>query len=198
MHWKPSLGYADIKAVLGESGSKHELQTSTFQMSILLLFNTNATQTYQQLLQATQISEIEMKCNLIPLLKMKFLVKTSGEGNKEYQPGDVYALNPQFKHNMYKIKVPTATAKENKLAEKADVADKVDEDRRHMVEATIVKVMKTRRKIEHNALIAEATKILLQKFNPDPTMIKKRIESLIDREYMERDAEDRRFYKYIA
>ncbi len=67
-----------------------------------------------------------------------------------------------------------------------------------MVEATIVKVMKTRRKLEHNALIAEATKILSLKFSPDPTMIKKRIESLIEREYMERDAEDRRFYKYIA
>ena len=99
---------------------------------------------------------------------------------------------------MYKIKVPIAHAKENRNAEKADVSDKVDEDRRHMVEATIVKVMKTRRKIEHNALIAEATKILCSKFNPDPSMIKKRIESLIDREYMERDNEDRRFYKYIA
>jgi cullin 3 len=104
----------------------------------------------------------------------------------------------QFKHQMYKIKIPIAHAKENKNAEKADVSDKVDEDRRHMVEATIVKVMKTRRKIEHNALIAESTKILSQKFNPDPGMIKKRIESLIDREYMERDTEDRRFYKYIA
>jgi cullin 3 len=61
---------------------------------------------------------------------------------------------------MYKIRVPVAHAKENKMAEKADVSDKVDEDRRHMVEATIVKVMKTRRKIEHNALIAEAAKIL--------------------------------------
>ena len=38
--------------------------------------------------------------------------------------------------------------------------EKVDEDRRHMVEATIVKVMKTRRKIDHNTLIIEATKIL--------------------------------------
>ena len=111
---------------------------------------------------------------------------------------DTYTLNLGFKHQMYKIKVPFATAKENRNIEKADISDKVDEDRRHMVEATIVKVMKTRRKIEHNALIAEATKILTQKFNPDPTMIKKRIESLIDREYMERDGEDRRFYKYIA
>ena len=67
-----------------------------------------------------------------------------------------------------------------------------------MVEATIVKVMKTRRKIEHNALLTECTKILSAKFAPDIVMIKKRIESLIDREYLERDPEDRRFYKYIA
>ena len=91
-----------------------------------------------------------------------------------------------------------AHAKESKAQEKVDVAEKVDEDRRHMVEATIVKVMKTRRRIEHNALIAEATKILSSKFGPDPVMIKKRIESLIEREYLERDPEDRRFYKYIA
>ena len=95
---------------------------------------------------------------------------------KEFQLSDVYSLNPGFKHQMYKIRVPIAHAKENKNMEKADVADKVDEDRRHIVEATIVKIMKTRRKIEHNALIAEATKILSQKFNPDPIMIKKRIE----------------------
>lgn len=74
----------------------------------------------------------------------------------------------------------------------------MDEDRRHMVEATIVKVMKTRRRLDHNTLVAETVKILSLKFNPDPVMIKKRIESLIEREYMERDTEDRRFYKYIA
>jgi cullin 3 len=145
-----------------------------------------------------------MKCNLIPLLQVKILAKQVGAGAnpsatiKDFHATDTYTLNGGFKHSLYKIKVPIAHAKENKLAEKADVSDKVDEDRRHMVEATIVKVMKTRRKIEHNALITEATKILSQKFNPDPTMIKKRIESLIDREYMERDNEDRRFYKYIA
>lgn len=25
LHWKPSLGYADIKATLGDANSKHEL-----------------------------------------------------------------------------------------------------------------------------------------------------------------------------
>jgi cullin 3 len=46
--------------------------------------------------------------------------------------------------------------------------------------------------------LIETTKILVQKFNPDPQMIKKRIESLIEREYMERDNDDRKYYKYIA
>lgn len=171
-------------------------------MSILLLFNNSSAVTYQQLMSATQMTDLDIKCNIIPLLQMKILLKgnpSNPQANpKEFYHNDIYTLNPGFKHQMYKIKVPIAHAKENKSAEKADVADKVDEDRRHMVEATIVKVMKTRRKIEHNALIAEATKILSSKFNPDPSMIKKRIESLIDREYMERDNEDRRFYKYIA
>ena len=43
-----------------------------------------------------------------------------------------------------------AHAKETKMQEKTEIAEKVDEDRRHLVEATIVKVMKTRRKLEHN------------------------------------------------
>lgn len=58
--------------------------------------------------------------------------------------------------------------------------------------------MKARRKIDHNSLIAEVTKILSWKFNPEPNMIKSRIEGLIEREYMERDNDDRRIYKYIA
>jgi cullin 3 len=67
-----------------------------------------------------------------------------------------------------------------------------------MIEATIVKVMKSRKRLSHNDLITEATKILSNKFNPDVSVIKKRIEGLIDREYLERDKDDRRFYKYLA
>jgi hypothetical protein len=40
LHWKPSLAYAEIKATLGETNSKHELQASTYQTCIFLLFNT--------------------------------------------------------------------------------------------------------------------------------------------------------------
>jgi len=75
---------------------------------------------------------------------------------------------------------------------------KVEDDRKHMIEATIVKVMKSRRRVTHTDLIAEASRILSGKFNPDPTVIKKRIECLIEREYLERCKEDRKCYKYLA
>lgn len=144
----------------------------------------------------TKIGEKELKCNLIPLVGIKLFNKSTA--SKDLLFTDVISLNPGFKNNSHKIKLPVAQLKENTKAEKAEINEKVDEDRRHMVEATVVKVMKTRRRIEHNALLTECTKILSVKFNPDITMIKKRIESLIDREYLERDPEDRKFYKYIA
>ena len=46
--------------------------------------------------------------------------------------------------------------------------------------------------------MTEVTNFLSQKFTPDLVVIKKRIESLIERDYLERDEDDRRFYKYVA
>lgn len=94
--------------------------------------------------------------------------------------------------------MPVALLKENKKQLEAATVEKVDEDRRHLIEATIVKVMKTRRKLEHQKLIEETIKILVSKFQPQPTQIKTRIESLIEREYLERDPDNRHFYRYLA
>ncbi len=46
---------------------------------------------------------------------MKILIKSNpsnpGANPKEFYQNDVYALNPGFKHQMYKIKIPIAHAK---------------------------------------------------------------------------------------
>lgn len=47
---------------------------------------------------------------------------------------------------------------------KIEVNDKVEEDRKHMIEAAIVKLMKTRKKMEHNQLLQDTIKILVSKF----------------------------------
>ena len=74
----------------------------------------------------------------------------------------------------------------------------VEEDRRHLVEAAIVRIMKARKVMNHNDLIAEVTRQLSIRFTPAPQFIKKRIESLIEREYLERAENEHRVYRYIA
>ena len=56
----------------------------------------------------------------------------------------------------------------------------------------------TRKALQHNNLIAEVTKQLSSRFVPAPQLIKKRIESLIEREYLERSKDDSRVYNYLA
>ena len=58
----------------------------------------------------------------------------------------------------------------------------VDEDRKHAIEAAIVRIMKTRKTLDHQKLVLEASNQLLRHFKPDPKQIKKRIEELIARE----------------
>lgn len=52
--------------------------------------------------------------------------------------------------------------------------------------------------MQHAQLVAEVSRQLSSRFRPNPVMIKKRVESLIEREYLERSANDRKVYNYLA
>jgi cullin 3 len=65
------------------------------------------------------------------------------------------------------------------------------------VDAAIVKIMKSRNKLQQNEL-RDRVITLMQTFKPDEAMIKKRIEALIEREYLERDKADRNLILYKA
>ena len=94
--------------------------------------------------------------------------------------------------------VGTVSAQKEDEGEKRETRQKVDEDRKPQIEASIVRVMKSRKEMEHNALIAEVTTQLTSRFVPHPNVIKKRIESLIERDFLERDKGNWRKYKYLA
>ena len=83
-------------------------------------------------------------------------------------------------------------------AEKLETRQKVEEDRKPEIEAAIVRVMKSRKVLDHNTVITEVTRQLAARFVPNPAVIKKRIEGLIEREFLERDRDDRTLYRYLA
>ena len=52
--------------------------------------------------------------------------------------------------------VGTVSAQKEDEGEKRETRQKVDEDRKPQIEASIVRIMKMRKEMEHNALISEA------------------------------------------
>jgi cullin-4 len=59
-----------------------------------------------------------------------------------------------------------------------------------------VRIMKTRKSLSHQVLVAEVFSQIA--FPAKPADLKKRIESLIEREYLERDRADAQTYNYLA
>lgn len=97
---------------------------------------------------------------------------------------------------MKKIKcIPGGKVVQNKIAlEEKDKSNAFQEDllkeRECIVDACIVRIMKGRKVMKHNDLLPDVLK-LVHIFKPDVNLIKKRIESLIERDYLKRDDKDR-------
>ena len=93
---------------------------------------------------------------------------------------------------MRKITVPMASLEETQNSNK-----RVEEDRSIAIEAAIVRIMKARKTLSHQQLVSEVL-TQLAFFRPAPKVIKRRIEALIDREYLERNADNSSIYNYLA
>lgn len=96
-----------------------------------------------------------------------------------------------FKSNQRRINFPVPVLEETVKKEKISL------DRSHAVDAAIVRIMKSRKKMSMNDLRVEVITIM-QNFKPDESLIKKRIEFLIERVYLERDKEDHSMMIYKA
>ena len=73
----------------------------------------------------------------------------------------------------------------------------INEDRKLFLQATAVRIMKSRKELEHSQLVAEIIQQSKSRFSPSVPMIKKCIEQLIDKQYLERSTENRDIYLYI-
>lgn len=197
LSWQTNMGNADLRACF--DNRKYELSVSTYQMCILLLFNMSDCLSYKEIEQATDIPALDLKRNLqsLALVKGKNVLRKEPI-SKEVNEEDLFYFNEKFSSKFYKVKIGTVSAQKESEPEKQETRQKVEEDRKPQIEAAIVRIMKSRRVLDHNNIISEVTKQLQVRFLPNPVIIKKRIESLIEREFLERDKTDRKLYRYLA
>ncbi|CAH1781894.1 unnamed protein product [Owenia fusiformis] len=193
LQWQSTLGHCVLKAKFNV-GSK-ELQVSLFQTLCLLMFNDGGEFSFEDIKQATAIEEGELKRTLQSLACGKARVLSKIPKGKDIDNKDRFIYNGDFKHKLFRIKINQIQMKETQ-EENTNTTERVFQDRQYQVDAAIVRIMKTRKTLTHNLLISELYNQL--KFPVKPSDLKKRIESLIDRDYMERDKDNSNTYHYVA
>jgi cullin-4 len=196
MVWQHSLGVVILRAHFPKG--RKELSVSCYQATVLMLFNCMVEGdriSFADIATSVNMSKDDLKRTLQSLACGKVRVIKKRPKGKLVEETDHFIVAHDFKDRRLRIKINQIQIKETKK-EKAEVHESVLRDRMHVMDAAIVRIMKTRKKLVHNELIAEIYNQL--KFPAETSALKKRIESLIDREYIERDENDTTMYNYLA
>jgi len=210
MTWQYALGHVVVRfKPKGESsGPKYELVVSLCQALVLLQFNDSTELKLPQLMSAVGLEDRgDLERLLLSLSMGKDGTRVLQKRDHDHDPDkkkkarmnvhdeDTFRIQSNFKSNTRRIRINNILMKETK-EEREKTVKGVSRDRLYLVDAVLVRIMKARKTILHQQLIPQ---VLAQvKVPAQPSDIKKRIEILIEREYFERDANDRSRYNYLA
>eukprot|EP01018_Ginkgo_biloba_P007037 Gb_00939 [translate_table: standard] len=189
--WIYSLGTCNINGKFDVRPI--ELIVTTYQAAALLLFNASENLSYVDIKSQLNLTDEDVVRLLHSLACAKHKILLKEPNTKTVVPTDNFEFNPKFTDKMRRIKIPLPP-----VDEKKKVIEDVDKDRRYAIDASIVRIMKSRKVLTHQQLVSECVEQLGRMFKPDFKAIKKRIEDLITREYLERDKENTNIYKYLA
>lgn len=103
-----------------------------------------------------------------------------------------------FEYNNKRTKFKLIPAQKDTMQEVEQTRVSVNEDRKIYLQATIVRIMKARRSLKHNQLVQEVLNESKSQFTANVSLIKKCIESLIDKQYIQRVPNSNDQYSYIS
>ncbi|KAF5207697.1 Cullin-1 [Thalictrum thalictroides] len=189
--WIYSLGTCNINGKFDQKTI--ELIVTTYQASLLLLFNSSERLSYSEIKEQLNLTDDDIIRLLHSLSCAKYKILNKVPNTKTISQKDVFEFNSKFTDKMRRIKIPLPP-----VDEKKKVIEDVDKDRRYAIDASIVRIMKSRKVLGHQQLVMECVDQLGRMFKPDFKAIKKRIEDLITRDYLERDKDNPNVYKYLA
>lgn len=225
--WQHSFASCVVKATFPKTNGPRDLIVSLFQALVLMCFNVGDDEnvdekrlTITDIMTLTGMSDRVESERILQSLSMgkegtQVLKRIDGERagmsdgdsdsatpkkklkstRKSVSDSDIFVFNSDFTSNQRRIRITNIQIKEAS-ENRQKIHEAISMDRLHLIDAAIVRIMKARKTLCHRDLMGEVLNHL--KFPAAGTDIKKRIESLIEREYLERVEGDSSRYNYLA
>ncbi|CAI4039270.1 hypothetical protein SMKI_07G2500 [Saccharomyces mikatae IFO 1815] len=177
----------------------YEISFSVYAGAIFLLFEDYEELTLKEIYELTHIPEEYVKSLVISMStvpRCKILKKSSNSGSTKF------SVNYFFSSSNRKVKVPVIAGpvlshKSENLANH-NLVDTYENEIIMVLSATIVRVMKTEGRLSHQRLLEIVTKQTLPLFDVTPSIFKRGIQLLLEKEYIQRDADDTSYYHYLS
>uniref|UniRef100_A0A914CJC0 Cullin family profile domain-containing protein n=1 Tax=Acrobeloides nanus TaxID=290746 RepID=A0A914CJC0_9BILA len=183
-----------------KNARKYTFMASTAQITVLMLFNEATEYTLAQICEHVELKKEQIMPYLQPIVKVG-LVKVVGSYSDldDNVPDETkFVLNTEFQNKKMKLDLTKIRIHNEAKKDVEEVQRSVVDDRRHVIQAAIVRIMKTRKTLKHNQLMTEVLQQLSTLFQPQVPMIKKCIDLLIEKEYIKRVENDKDTYEYIS
>jgi cullin 3 len=180
--------------------------------------------TFEEIQELTKIPTIDLIRHLQSISvapKTRLLKKLPM--SRDINSTDKFSLNLEFKNPQPKFKIlavsvsgSTSSKDSNRNTsfdatsslsrienddEHASTVASIQKSREYEVDAAIVRIMKARKSTKYQVLVAEVIRLIgdvSKRFRPQPSLVKRRVEELVDKEYLRRDENDRELFWYIA
>lgn len=106
---------------------------------------------------------------------------------------DLFESNAIFYSKLKRFKVQMSML-DSDFKRKVNV--EIQQQRGFGIDATIVRILKSRKRLAHQELVGEVIH-QIQNFAPESRLIRQRVEGLIEREYLKRDDVNPKYYIYL-
>ena len=202
LSWISSLGSVVLKARIG--GATKELTVSLHQALVLLALDEAGTTplTFEELVRRTGAEAEYLETVVASLACVKpssrLLIKSPPPtpANRAVAGSDTLVVNDRFTSKLARMRFNTTIQAKDTPEEEKKTTAGIFADRKHQVDAAIVRIMKARQSLPLQRLVAETIGQL--KFPAAVADIRGRIDTLMDREYLEVDEEDADLIRYLA